>query len=137
MAAQALSVCLFGCLGFLWARGTQELLECGCVSVLAWAVSLICSFNLRVALQQREPNFSPSSSWPPTKFVAPSLLTALPLLTPFPSRWFSSWVKGEAGEGGGRSAAEASQRAHSGHCVRARNNIYRSPLWAPWKQSQY
>lgn len=34
-------------------------------------------------------------------------------------------------------SAEASQRAHSGHCVRARNNIYRSPLWAPWKQSQY
>lgn len=56
------SVCLFGWFGLLRATGTQELLECGCVSVLRWAVSLICSFNLRVALQLREPNFSPSSS---------------------------------------------------------------------------
>lgn len=74
--------------------------------------------------------------WPPTAFVPPSLRLALPSrLVVF--CLVSSWVKGEAAEGGGQSAAEASQRAHSGHCVRARNNIYRSPLWAPWKQSQY
>lgn len=62
LGSQGSFVCLFGWFGFLWARGTLELLECGCVSVLGWAVSLICCLNLRVALQQREPNFSPSSS---------------------------------------------------------------------------
>lgn len=112
------------------------------MSVLGWAVSLICSFNLRVALQLREPNFSPSSSLlllASCDVRASSPPHRSPLLSPSLSSffWLSSWVKGEAVEGGGRSAAEASQRAHSGHCVRARNNIYRSPLWAPWKQSQY
>lgn len=66
-----LFVCMFAWFGFPRSRGTQELLDRGCVSVLGWAVSLICSFNLLVALQQREPNFSPSSSrfWPPTTFL--------------------------------------------------------------------
>lgn len=67
-----LFVCMFAWFGFPRSRGTRELLERGCVSVLGWAVSLICSFNLLVALQLREPNFSPSSSrfWPPTTFLA-------------------------------------------------------------------
>lgn len=120
---------LFVCLAaspFLWATGTRELLECGCVSVLGWALSLICSFNLRAALQQREANFSPPSSL---------LLSASYDVVPPPG---SVWVlvKGEAAERGGPSGPGLAQ-AHSGHCVRARNNIYRSPLWAPWKQSQY
>lgn len=95
------SVCLFGWFGFLWARGTQELLECGCASVLGWAVSLIRSFNLHVALQLRQPNFSPSSSLfllasydvcsskPPhcPHLLSPSLSSVFFVLV-------SSWVKG-------------------------------------------
>lgn len=57
-----LFVYLFGWFGFSWSKGTWELLERCSVSVLGWAVSLICSFNLYAALQQRELNFSPSSS---------------------------------------------------------------------------
>lgn len=115
------------------------------MSVLGWAVSLICCLNLRVALQQREPNFSPPSSllllasYDVCSSKPPCCSSPLsPLLSSFfPCLLVSLWAKGEAAEWGGRSAAEASQRAHSGHCVRARNNIYRSPLSAPWKQSQY
>lgn len=86
-----LFVCMFAWFGFPRSRGTRELLERGCVSVLGWAVSLICSFNLLVALQLREPNFSPSSSrfWPPTTFLA---APSRPRVFFF---WVSSW--GEAG----------------------------------------
>lgn len=44
----------------IWSRsvkGDRELLEHGYGSVLRWAVSLICSFNLLPALQQREAGF--------------------------------------------------------------------------------
>lgn len=133
-------VCLFGWFSFIWARGTRELLECGCVSVLRWAISLFFAPLIYVLHSGQESLIFHLHhhyfSWPPVMFVPPSFLIALPL----PRTFFflvSSWVKGEAAYGGGRSATEASQKAHSGHCVRARNNIYRSPLWAPWKQSQY
>lgn len=78
-------------------------------------------------------------SWPPTTFAPPSILFALPSSSFSSHPFFFRQIleKSEAAERGGWSATEASQRAHSGHCVRARNTIYRSPLWAPWKQSQY
>lgn len=74
-------------------------------------------------------------SWPPTTFAPPK---PPPSSLGFSFFLVSSWVKGEAAEW--RRAVRRggfAERAHSGHCVRARNNIYRSPLWAPWKQSQY
>lgn len=132
---------VFVCLAawvFFRATGTRELLECDSVSVLGWAVSLICSFNLRVALQQREPNFSPSSSLLLlASYHARSskhpLLAALPLSSSF----FRLQKRLEQPREADSPWRRLRSRAHSGHCVQARNNIYRSPLWAPWKQSQY
>lgn len=103
---------------------------------------LFAAFYLRVARQLREPNFSPSSSLlllASYNVCSSKHPLCSPLLFLFLSSFFFRQIleKSETAERGGWSATEASQRAHSGHCVRARNTIYRSPLWAPWKQSQY
>lgn len=75
--------------------------------------------------------------WPPTTFVPQSLLTALPSYSPSLSSFCSFFQRKGWSCRVRQSTTEASQRAHSGHCVQARNNIYSGPLWVPWKQSQY
>lgn len=128
-AKTRLFVCLFGCFGLLWASGTQELLECGCVSVLRWAVSLICSFNLRVALQLREPNSSPSSSL--LLLASYDVCSSEPSS---PSRGFSlfSFFLGKGWsrrmEAGGRCAAEASQRGPTVGIVSEPETIFTAAL---------
>lgn len=129
---------IFGCLSFSGPEGLRN----------SWNVAgpvssdgffpIICVFNLGVAFQLREPNFSPSSS---LLFLASYHVGAPVSLSLFLQFQVSSWVKGKALDGSGRFKLFffffSSVRAHSGHCVWARNNIYSSPLWAPRKQSRY
>lgn len=90
---------IFGCLSFSGPEGLRN----------SWNVAgpvssdgffpIICVFNLGVAFQLREPNFSPSSS---LLFLASYHVGAPVSLSLFLQFQVSSWVKGKALDGSGR-----------------------------------
>lgn len=116
-----LFVCLAG-LVFFWDKrdsGTLALWLCECPRMGRF--SLFAPFNVHVALQLRETNFSPSSSRLSLGLLQRLFLRASSSLflsfSFFPSR----------GRSGGGRRAEASQRAHSGHCVQASKQYLPQP----------